>query len=164
MHRNISKKHFSSLFKGWGSKCENECPKPENQKYVIQKSCEPSIFESWQPKIPQLKCLDELKDEPSSHTLAGKCWPGMVTSKPSRCITDANAKACQKKNHPKWIAFCPPASKTIQKTPLPPLIDAKVSCKTSKGIMEKKKKPKAQRKVCQLKVPQTDWDHDGVLT
>ncbi|CAG9768558.1 unnamed protein product [Ceutorhynchus assimilis] len=89
------------------------------------------------------------------------CKVGMKFREPSRCVSEAMAKECLKKNHPKWLMKCP-KPKVDDLGPLPVMKEAVLRCKETKGKLKttRKKYDKAQI-VCDAEVPRGDWNPDS---
>uniref|UniRef100_A0AAR5PPU6 Uncharacterized protein n=1 Tax=Dendroctonus ponderosae TaxID=77166 RepID=A0AAR5PPU6_DENPD len=153
-----------NIFKKRPNCCDKEPAKP-TPKYTVQKTCEPSIFEIWKPKIPELNACNypTIKTSmmmPYNHKT---CTAGMNFREKTRCEIEAEARECQKMNHPKWIQKCPPASKIKISEPITPMKASMVTCKGANGSQKKIAK-KSLRDKCDPPVPEGDWNPDGHLS
>ncbi|XP_050310366.1 uncharacterized protein LOC126746251 [Anthonomus grandis grandis] len=150
---------LNGLFKGWSSHCcEDECRKSleqerRAQKYVIEKSCGPSIFETWRPKVPDLTPVNFPTIQKSMMKQFGPrtCHPGMKFNAKTRCDIAKEVVEKQKMLHPKWVRSCPPIKDKTLLGPLIPNRDCVKQCEGAKGC----------RKKCDPKVPEGDWDPDA---
>ncbi|XP_060528090.1 uncharacterized protein LOC132703063 [Cylas formicarius] len=164
--RNLASKPITTRLVRFKSK-EHEDTKPS--KYVVEKSCDPSIFDRWKPKVPELNyCVYPKPQDTYKCRKYRKCIPGMKFQEKSKSDIEREARQCLNDVNPTIVKECYRIIGKQGQEPIPPPLLTRLVRRASKPDKQSERTATwygagVSTKQIDHEIPEGDWDSDRTL-